>query len=133
MRTRLDLLVISALALYRLWRLVARDTITEPWRARIYDRWPPTAARALYLTTWNKAKREVVAHARQTTGPLVDRRPIPRVNLLAASIDCPWCAPTLVAGVVTVLVDASFGLTWPLAWWGALAALVGLLGRIDAK
>jgi len=125
MRTRLDLLVISALALYRLWRLVAKDDITKRWREEIYNRWPPNAVRATGTMKWDQKKRENVFVAR------TERKDHPKVSLVAASISCLWCAVTFASAALTVAVDASFGLTWPLAWFGALACLVGLLGRVD--
>ncbi len=126
MRTRLDLLLICALAIYRGWRFLARDAITERAREALYDRWPPDYKRSLIRSEWNTTMAEVVAHAR----PAPKR---PKVSVIAASIDCPWCAPTFAAVAVTLAVDASFGLTWPVAWFGALCCLVGLLGRADGK
>jgi hypothetical protein len=136
MRTRLDLLVLCALGVYRLWRLVARDTITERWREQLYNRWPPDARRASGLMTWEPSIRQMVFKARPgVTG--VSTRPGnphgPKVSLVAAGLDCPWCAGAWLSAVVTVLADASFGLTWPLVWFAALSTLVGLLGRAEAK
>ncbi len=127
MRTRLDLLLICALALYRGWRLIARDAITQRPREDMYDRWPPNYKRSLVRTEWNADMREVVFHSR----PTHQRRP--KVSLVAQSVDCPWCLPTFAAAALTAAVDASFGLIWPVAWFGALCCLIGLLGRADAK
>lgn len=126
MRTRLDLLVIAALAVYRVWRFIARDRITERWRERIYNRWPPTYRRALARAEWNENMHEVVMHTR---GGVRDK--VPKVSWLAASIDCPWCAGAWLSAILTLAVDASFGLTWPVAWWLALSTAVGLVGRAD--
>lgn len=127
MRTRLDLLLICALAIYRGWHLVARDKLTERWREAFYDRHPPSYKRSLVMTKWEPAMREAVPHTRPTGG----RRP--KVSLLAMAIDCPYCSPFIVEVAVTIAVDASFGLTWPVAWFGALACLVGLLGSIEGR
>lgn len=127
MRTRLDVLVISALAVYRAWRFMARDAITERWREAVYDRWPPNYKRSLARAEWNSKMHEVVMHTRN--GSLRD--PVPKVSWITASLDCPWCFPLLVSAGLTAVVDASFGLTWPIMWWLALSALVGFLGRVD--
>lgn len=129
MPSRLDLLAISALALYRAWRFVARDAITAKWRERLFNRWPPTAERAAGMMTWDANLRQNVYTARP--GPT--RRTQPKVSLIAASIACPWCAPTIAAAALTAAVDASFGLVWPFLWFGALCALVGILGRVDGS
>lgn len=124
MRTRLDLLVISALAVYRCWRLVARDDITSQWRERVYNRWPPTASRATGLMKWEPKLRQNVFHARPGEPP--------KVSGLAAAVDCPWCFGAWLCVPATLAVDASFGLVWPVAWFLALSTVVGLLGRLDA-
>lgn len=127
MRLRLDLLVIAALAVYRVWRFVARDNITERWRERIYNRWPPTYQRALVRAEWNEDMHEVVMHTRN--GSVRDK--VPKVSWATASLDCPWCLPLLVCAALTLAVDASFGLTWPVMWWLALSTAVGLIGKAD--
>lgn len=135
MRTRLDLLVICALGVYRLWRLVARDAITERWREQIYNRWPPDARRAAGLMAWNGSIRQMVYTARPADH-MVGLRAVaklPKVSLVAAAIDCPWCAGAWLCAVATLAVDASFGLTWPVVWFLALSTLVGLLGRIEGR
>ncbi len=127
MRTRLDLLVIVALALYRGWRLVAKDAITERWREEAYNRWPPTAERAAGRMRWSTDLHQMVYEVR----PVSSRDPRPKVSWIAASIACPWCAPLILSLPVTLAVDVCFGLTWPLAWWPALSTSVGLLGRAE--
>ncbi len=129
MRTRLDLLLICAFAVYRGWHLIARDKVVERPREALYDRWPPSAKRALVRTEWNADMREVVFHARPTAG----RAKPPRVSLVSQSVDCPWCLPTFAAVAMTIAVDASFGLTWPVAWFGALCCVIGLLGAVEGK
>lgn len=133
MRTRLDLLVISALALYRFWRLVARDDITAKWREAAYDRWPPDAKRAAGVMVWDPKIRQTVYRVRPERTETGQRTAKPDVSRLAALVDCPWCAGAWLSAVATAAVDASFGLTWPLAWAAALSTLVGLLGRLDGK
>lgn len=127
MRTRLDLLVIVALALYRAWRFVAKDKITERWREEAFNRWPPSAERAAGRMKWSADQRQMVYSIR----PESNRDQRPKVSWIAASIACPWCAPLILALPLTLVVDACFGLTWPLAWWLALSASVGLLGRAE--
>lgn len=135
MRTRLDLFVLLAFAVYRTWRLVARDKITERWREQLYNRWPPDAARAAGLMTWEPNLREMVYSTRPTTSSggrrIID--PKPRVSAVAQAINCPWCAPMWMAAVATLVADASFGLVWPVMWWLALSSAVGLLGRAEGK
>jgi hypothetical protein len=125
MRTRLDLFIITALSVYRLWRLVARDAITQRWREQIYNRWPPDAARAHGIMRWSPDLRESVYSARPVS------RPRPKVSWFAKAVDCPWCSGAWLCAVATLAVDASFGVVWPLAWWAALSAAVGLLGRLE--
>jgi hypothetical protein len=125
MRTRLDLLVIGALAVYRAWRFVARDAITQRWREALYDRFPPSYQRSLARSEWNSKMHEVVMHTRPSN------RSHPKVSWVTASLACPWCLGTWLSAALTAAVDASFGLTWPILWWLALSALVGLLGRAD--
>jgi hypothetical protein len=127
MRTRLDLLVICALAVYRLWRLIARDDLTARWREQFYNRRPPSATRAAGMMVWDKNLRQNVFKIR----PIAKKTP--KVSALAQAIDCPWCAGTWLSAALTIAVNASFGLTWPVAWFAALACLVGLLGRADAS
>lgn len=130
MRTRLDLFVLLVFAVYRTWRLVARDKITERWREQLYNRWPPDAARAAGTMKWNPHLREMVYSARpQVRG--TDTRP--KVNWWAQMSGCPHCGGAWLAAVATLVADASFGLVWPLAWFLALSAAVGLLGRAEGK
>lgn len=127
MRTRLDLLVICALGVYRAWRFVARDAVTQRWREALYNRFPPTYQRSLARAEWNSKMHEVVFHTRRDN----PRDPVPKVSWLTASFDCPWCINLIASAGLTVAVDASFGLTWPILWWLALSSLVGFLGRVD--
>lgn len=127
MRTRPDLLIISALAIYRAWRFLARDAITQRWRETLYNRFPPSYQRSLVRAEWNAKMHEVLLNTRRDT----PSDPVPRVSWFTASLNCPWCAPSFAAAALTLAVDASFGLTWPVLWGLALGALVGLLGRID--
>lgn len=135
MRTRLDLLVIAALGVYRAWRFIAKDRITERWREQVYNRWPPTYKRALARAEWNENMHEVVMHTRggtrRNTGKEMVDDKVPKVSWATASVDCPWCLPLLACAALTLAVDASFGLTWPVAWWLALSTAVGLVGRAD--
>lgn len=133
MRTRLDLLVICALAVYRLWRLVARDAITERWREQIYNRWPPSAERAAGLMVWDAKILQSVYRVRPERDPNGARHERPQVSWIAKWVDCPWCLGAWLCALATVAVDASFGLTWPVVWFLALSTLVGLLGRAEGR
>lgn len=126
MQTRLDLLVITALGVYRLWRLLARDAITARWREALYNRWPPDATRAAGEMTWDSKSRQMVYRFRPSQAK-------PRVSVVAQAIDCPWCAGLWASAAATVAVNACFGLVWPVLWFAALSAAVGLLGRADAS
>lgn len=125
MQTRLDLLVITALGVYRLWRLVARDAITARWRETLYNRWPPDATRAAGEMTWDARSRQMVYRVRPKDKP--------KVSALATAVACPWCSGLWASAVATAAVNACFGLTWPVLWFGALSTAVGLLGRADAS
>lgn len=122
MRTRLDLFVLAAFGTYRVWRFVARDTITKRWREAAYNRWPPTAARSLVTLEWNPTSHDTVLHTRSQPW---------QVSLVAAHIDCPWCFGTALAAVATAVVNATYGVVAPVGWWLALSTAVGLLGRLD--
>lgn len=121
------MLVIGALAIYRAWRLMARDTITQRWRETLYNRFPPSYQRSLVRAEWNVKMHEVLLNTRRDT----PSDPVPKVSWVTANIDCPWCLGSWLAVALTLAVDASFGLTWPVLWALALGALVGLLGRVD--
>lgn len=124
---RLDLFVITALAVYRVWRLVAKDTITERWREAAFNRWPPTASRAAGTMTWNPALRQHVYRVRPTPAPTR------KVSWIAAGVVCAWCGGAWLSAVATALVDASVGVRWPVAWFLALSTAVGLLGRAEGS
>lgn len=125
MRTRLDLLIITALAVYRFWRLLARDDITAKWRESVYNRFPPSATRATGLMKWDSDLRENVYRARPGKPPAV--------SWAAKAFDCPWCYGAWLSVGATYAADAAFGLVWPVMWFLALSCLVGLLGRADAS
>ena len=126
---RLDLFVILALATYRVWHLIARDSITERWREQVYNRWPPDYERALARMEWNAEMREMVRHSRHATD--AERGAIPTPTWLAKMADCPWCAGAWLAAAATIAADITYGLPWPAAWFLALSAAVGLLGRLE--
>jgi hypothetical protein len=125
MQTRLDMFVLCALCVYRVWRLVAKDAITARWRETAYNRWPPDGKRAGGRMAWNPELREMVFSTR------LEGDPRPKVNMLAQLVNCPRCGGAWLAAIATVAVDVSFGVAWPIAWWLALSAAVGLLGRAD--
>ena len=105
---------------------MARDSITARWREKVYDRWPPDATRSAGTMTWQPALRE---HT-YTVRPVATKRP--KVSVVTAAVSCAWCGGAWLAAVATAVVDASVGLPMPVAWWLAVSAAVGLLGRADA-
>lgn len=44
-------LLVDALACHRLTRLVTEDVIFNKWRAKIYEKWPPTEDKWSYVLT----------------------------------------------------------------------------------
>lgn len=98
------LLITMALASYRLFRLWSLDT------------WPPSEAIRDWLDA-RAAKSEVQGEGFW-----------PRVHEMWI---CPWCSGTWAAGAVVWIVDVMHGLPLPLLQWGAVACLVGLIGKVD--
>lgn len=111
-------LTLGALAAYRLTRLVTTDTITDPLRQAVFDRWPPTLDRARHR--WNPTLETLVERPVGTT---------PRVIRASTVLDCPWCAGIYVAAATTAL------LRWersePVIVSLALATAVGFLAGVD--
>lgn len=109
-------LVLAALATYRLTRLVTTDDLTEPMRHRVLVRFPPRR------------------------GALEDDlgRPIPGSSRLVPSlpvtfVNCSWCVSVWIAGIVLVAVHfAGLLPSWQLAAvaWLAVATSAGLLSEI---
>lgn len=54
----LGLYVILSAATYRIWRLIALDTISAGPRQWLYNRWPPDHGRAGQWATWDPVRRE---------------------------------------------------------------------------
>jgi hypothetical protein len=125
MRTRLDLFVLAAFGTYRVWRFVARDTITKRWRETAYNRWPPTYARSLAVTEWSTSMHQSVVRGRP------EHAPTPRVSWVAAHVDCAWCGGASLSALATAVVNVTYGVVAPVLWWLALSTAVGLLSRAD--
>lgn len=105
------LLVLGALASYRITRLVTTDKIAEPFTERIRwffeRRWEAKHPEAVPGDEWN--------------------------SKLAFLLSCPWCLGFWVSGVVTVILSVAYGLNYPILTWLAMSTVVGFLGRIDSE
>jgi hypothetical protein len=111
------LLVIGALASYRITRLVTTDKITEPifeplrqwfedrWIRKHYPEYVPDAVRA--SDEWQ--------------------------SKLAFLLSCAWCLGFWVSGMVTVILSVAYGLNYPILTWLAMSTVVGFLGNIDSE
>lgn len=115
----LFLLLLMALASYRLVRVVTLDKITEPifeplrqwfeirWIRRNTRPGSPAEFDAIESEEWN--------------------------SKLAYFLSCPWCLGFWVSGAVTVIVSLAYGLDYPILTWLAVAAIVGLIGELDSE
>lgn len=93
-----------ALASYRAWRIVGADT------------WPPSKV----LRDW--LDRQAARAEVEGEGFWVE---------VHEMVTCPWCLGTWVSGGVVLIVDVVHGLSLPLLQWGAVACIVGLIGKAD--
>ena len=134
------LLIVMALAVYRLTRLVVVDTFPPVlWlRDRIAGGWRPLTEKEQekYVTDVAGVVEGPVALPHPTLGALMRtdgevsryaRRWKRSPFWLADLISCPFCASGWVALGVTVGVWATVGLAMPLLVWFATWALGGLL------
>lgn len=105
------LVVLLALACYRVTRLVTTDKITEP----IFDK-----IRFGLERRWHQ-KHDEPGSATHFN------------SKLAFMLSCPWCLGFWISGVGTLLVSLAYGLDYPLLTWFALSTVIGFLGRIDSE
>lgn len=103
------LLVLLALASYRVTRIVTTDKITE----RFFDR-----IRFGLERRWQE-KNDGGSDTHFNSG-------------LAYMLSCPWCLGFWVSGAGTLLVSLVYGLDYPILTWLAVSTIVGFLGSIDS-
>lgn len=109
MTTRPVLLILDALAVYRLARLVTTDTLLQPLRDRIRAPW-----------RIEHHGNATVANGRRQSGLRW---------WLAELVQCPWCMSVWFAAGVTIL-QATVPAVWLYASvWLALSAVAGALGE----
>lgn len=121
--------LVLALAVFRLVRLVGRDTITAQLRGRLtlsdytYERWHP------FVTS--RAEQDVDAWGGHDRFP----PPFTKRRWKAAELArCPWCAGWWIAGLVWAAWSLAPRATLWLAVWPALSGTVGLVARhLDAE
>lgn len=102
------LVVLLALACYRVTRLVTTDKITEP----IFNRIRFGLERRWY------AKHDGGSDTHFN-------------SKLAYMLSCPWCLGFWVSGAGTLLVSLAYGLDYPIFTWFAMSTVIGFLGRFD--
>ena len=105
------LLVLGALAAYRITRLVTTDKITEPTFERL--RW-------WFERRWESKHPEAVPNDKWN-------------SKLAFLLSCAWCLGFWVSGMVTVILSVAYGLNYPILTWLAMSTVVGFLGNIDSE
>lgn len=114
----LFLLLLMALASYRLVRVVTLDKITEPvfepLRQRLESRW-------------------IRKHARSNSEALDYESSSKWNSKLAYFLSCPWCLGFWVSGAVTVIVSLAYGLDYPILTWLASSTIIGLIGALDSE
>lgn len=118
-------LVLLSLAAFRVYRLVARDTITEPVREAVT--YPDDATVEL-----GEKPSEVTIHKGGVVVLGPDEQPKTWRVYLSTLIRCPWCAGFYVS------------VAWWAAWWAwprptlflaapwAISAVVAMLAKADA-
>ena len=105
------LVVLLALACYRVTRLVTTDKITEP----IFDR-----------LRFGLERRWYAKH-----GPVGSDTHFN--SKLAFMLSCPWCLGFWVSGAGTLLVSLAYGLDYPIITSFAMSTVIGFLGRFDTE
>lgn len=120
-RARIDptLLTTLSLAAYRLTRLVTGDSLTEPLREQIFNRWPPDIDRA--ALRWNGARLVVRADDAARPAP----HPVGRL------IACSWCSGLWCAALVVALAARQGDVPLPVLTAAAVATIVGFLSEVD--
>lgn len=110
------MLTLTALAAYRVTRLLVADSIADPWREQLFNRWPPSWERS--RTRWVPEQQRHVYRADD------DRVPVVRAAKL---LDCPWCMGFWVcAAAVTIMRPRR-----PVLTTLALSTVVGMIGAVD--
>jgi hypothetical protein len=113
------LLILLALACYRVTRLVTTDKITEPIFGRLRE---------------ELEHRWIRKHTRPGSPEEFDAIESDTFNSkLAFMLSCPWCLGFWVSGAGTLLVSLAYGLDYPIFTWFAVSTVVGLIGRIDSE
>lgn len=120
-------LAVLVLAVARVARLVTADTITEPLRQRILERWPGPLTQ---FTGDAVTDQETTRHGK----PLMrvgDAYYAESPSFVGGVVECHWCAGVWIAAALV----ASFVL-WPdVVWWPLVALAVahtaGIVGQID--
>lgn len=102
------LLILDALACFRLTRLVVEDTITQPVRDRLIGR--------------------AYANGRNMDGTKMEVAARPR---LAELLSCPWCASPYVAVLIVALQTFAAGVCLYVSAVLAFSAVAGLLARLS--
>lgn len=113
------LLLLMALASYRLVRVVTLDKITEP----IFE---PLRQR---LEIWWVCKQTKPGSDEEFDAIESDEWN----SKLAYLLSCPWCLGFWVCGAVTVIVSLAYGLDYPILTWLATSTIVGLIGALDSE
>lgn len=127
-------LLLDALSVYRLTRLVTRDTITRPLRVRII-RWayrhdPRHDDGVPGFTEWNAKLNPVLGAVTESE---IDALPENDEDApkLAALLICPWCI-SIYAATAVVLARRLAPRAWePAARMLALSATTGFLAGLD--
>lgn len=121
------LFVVSSLATYYVWWVLARSGVLSRPRQALYNRWPPDPPRATLVGRWDTNLREVVMNARPA---VVGSQNRPRVSWVAKMVDCPFCCGFYLAGLVTWGLDWIGDVPIPALWWPAMVVVVALLARV---
>lgn len=105
------LIILLALACYRVTRLVTTDKITEA----LFDR-----LRFGLERRWHE-KHDEPGSATHFN------------SKIAFMLACPWCLGFWVSGVGTLLVSLAYGLDYSILTWLAVSTVVGFFGRFDSE
>lgn len=110
-----------ALASYRLWRFIGRDT------------WLPGRWLREELEAEAKEWRDRAAQLMEPLSP-VGRSYSKRADRFETPLElisCPWCLGAWIAAAVVAWTDLAIGLELPALQWLAISTLVGLIGSVD--
>ena len=106
------LVVVLALACYRVTRFVVKDHLAEPFFDRI---------------RFGLERRWHDKHDERGSDTHFNSK-------LAYLLSCPWCLGFWVSGAGSLLVSVAYGLDYLMfaLLWLATSTIVGLIGRIDS-